>query len=348
MKRDFFSIFLCIFCLFLVSCNVDNKTPVKVLTGVEKLIDDINSIEPVDHLKFDVLVDDLNTIKFGKYEQDNNVENGKEDIEWIVVTVDDNSALLLSKYILDDIEYHNDMGITTWEDSYIRKWLNSDFYNDAFDEDEKKLVLEIVNNNTIPAIEEIINDTIKDPNERSKEVESFKKIMEGEGIKGSYKDAEEALDLFDTFFDDPFSTFGVPSNKNNDSKDGYEKQYLENDTNDKVFLLNISECEKYFKIHKIEYFENSDIVINKTLSTIATDFALSKGLLKFPDEYIDKWFYNNSSYWLRGPLGSSKGTFIKYQQGTAVDGVGNIAKDAIDIYNVKLGVRPAIWIDLSK
>lgn len=30
-------------------------------------------------------VDDFDTVKFGKYEQDGNENNGAEDIEWIVI-----------------------------------------------------------------------------------------------------------------------------------------------------------------------------------------------------------------------------------------------------------------------
>ena len=40
-------------------------------------------------------------IKFGEYEQDNNLTNGKEDIEWLVLEVKDGKALVVSKYLLD-------------------------------------------------------------------------------------------------------------------------------------------------------------------------------------------------------------------------------------------------------
>ena len=36
------------------------------------------------------------TVVFGRYEQDNNMENGPEPIEWIVLNVDDGKALLLT------------------------------------------------------------------------------------------------------------------------------------------------------------------------------------------------------------------------------------------------------------
>ena len=41
------------------------------------------------------------TIFFGKYEQDNNLENGKEPIEWIILETQDGKSLLISKYGLE-------------------------------------------------------------------------------------------------------------------------------------------------------------------------------------------------------------------------------------------------------
>ena len=88
--------------------------------------------------------DMFDTIKFGKYEQDNNLENGPEDIEWIIVQIknDKKSVTLMSKYILDYMEYqHDDIEDKTWETSDIRKFLNGDFYDEAFNEEEKARVV---------------------------------------------------------------------------------------------------------------------------------------------------------------------------------------------------------------
>ena len=51
-------------------------------------------------------------------------------------------ALLVSKYIIDAKYYNEEGGDVTWETSSIRKWLNNDFYNKAFDEKEKELIIE--------------------------------------------------------------------------------------------------------------------------------------------------------------------------------------------------------------
>lgn len=37
------------------------------------------------------------TILFGTYEQDNDASNGREKIQWLVLEIEDNRALLISK-----------------------------------------------------------------------------------------------------------------------------------------------------------------------------------------------------------------------------------------------------------
>ena len=81
------------------------------------------------------------TIKFGKYEQDNKTSNGKEDIEWIVLDKDNSGKLfVVSKYVLDNIQYNTKRENVTWETCSLRKWLNSTFMNDAFNSTEKAMI----------------------------------------------------------------------------------------------------------------------------------------------------------------------------------------------------------------
>ena len=89
-------------------------------------------------------IEDFDIIKLGKYEQDNNIGNGPEDIEWIILKKEDEKVLLLSKYILDYKYYNEDNNKTevTWENSSIREWLNTKFYNAAFSDYEYDLILE--------------------------------------------------------------------------------------------------------------------------------------------------------------------------------------------------------------
>lgn len=80
-------------------------------------------------------------VTFGKYEQDNNKSNGKEDIEWIVLSRDGNKLLLISKMALDQKPYNEKKENVTWETCSLRKWLNESFYNDAFDEEDKGYIV---------------------------------------------------------------------------------------------------------------------------------------------------------------------------------------------------------------
>ena len=83
-------------------------------------------------------------VKFGMYEQDNNSENGKEFIDWLVLDLKDNKALVISKYALDCRAYNTDLMDVTWETCSLREWLNSDFINSAFTSYEKEIIPEVV------------------------------------------------------------------------------------------------------------------------------------------------------------------------------------------------------------
>lgn len=87
------------------------------------------------------LVEEGAYISFGKYEQDNDTSNGKEDIEWLVLDVIDGQALLISRYALDAQPYNIDKNDDcTWETCSLRKWLNSTFIDEAFSDIEKAMI----------------------------------------------------------------------------------------------------------------------------------------------------------------------------------------------------------------
>ncbi len=73
-----------------------------------------------------------NYITFGHYEQDNNPFNGKEPIEWLVLDVQGDQALVISRYGLDCKPYNTNYAQVTWENCSLRKWLNGEFLNEAF------------------------------------------------------------------------------------------------------------------------------------------------------------------------------------------------------------------------
>ena len=104
--------------------------------------------------------DGLETCLFGRYEQDNDLENGPESIKWIVLDRREDAVLLISADVLDIINPYI-KGSDTWEDGGLRKWLNEDFYQVAFTEDEKdKICLTRVAGETSAPIYNPGNDTV--------------------------------------------------------------------------------------------------------------------------------------------------------------------------------------------
>jgi hypothetical protein len=67
---------------------------------------------------------------------------GKEHVPWIVVDKDDESVLLLSRYGIAGNSYHRKHKEVTWEDSDLRKVLNSEEYTGIFSRQEKGRMLE--------------------------------------------------------------------------------------------------------------------------------------------------------------------------------------------------------------
>ena len=69
----------------------------------------------------------------------------KDKIKWIILEKDEKNhrALLLSKYILDMHGFNENRNDFSWETSEIRHWLNNDFYNQVFDESEKRKICEV-------------------------------------------------------------------------------------------------------------------------------------------------------------------------------------------------------------
>ena len=82
------------------------------------------------------------TVTLGSYEQDGDVSDGAEPIEWVVLAKEDGRALLLSKYALDCRPYNDDYVDVTWATCDLRSWLNGEFYEAAFSAGEQALVAE--------------------------------------------------------------------------------------------------------------------------------------------------------------------------------------------------------------
>jgi hypothetical protein len=60
-----------------------------------------------------------------------------EPIQWRVLAVQSDRALLLSEYVLDVQPYNKNYAGVTWETCSLRAWLNKSFYNTVFTDAEK-------------------------------------------------------------------------------------------------------------------------------------------------------------------------------------------------------------------
>lgn len=121
--------------------NEDYKNAYELLKDLEdykdaanlKLIAQLNASQQGD------------SITFGAYEQDNNTENGKENIEWIVIDKQDDKLLLISKYCLYAGYYNKETTpfdeTMTWEECTRREWLNTEFLKDAFSEEDQARII---------------------------------------------------------------------------------------------------------------------------------------------------------------------------------------------------------------
>jgi hypothetical protein len=61
-------------------------------------------------------------------------------IKWRVLQNSGRESFILSEYILDCKRYHGEYADITWRDCDLRKWLNYEFYNSAFNAAEKKFI----------------------------------------------------------------------------------------------------------------------------------------------------------------------------------------------------------------
>jgi len=78
---------------------------------------------------------------FGVYEQDNDLTNGKEPLEWRVLKIEGNEALCITEYGIDTIPYSTARGYARWRTATLRDWLSNDFYNAAFTDEEKASIV---------------------------------------------------------------------------------------------------------------------------------------------------------------------------------------------------------------
>jgi hypothetical protein len=78
-------------------------------------------------------------LEFGAYPQ-SSLTGSKEPIVWRILDRSQNGVLLMSDRILDCKRYHHDFVETTWCGSDVRAWLNGEFFEEAFDSTERRMI----------------------------------------------------------------------------------------------------------------------------------------------------------------------------------------------------------------
>lgn len=84
-------------------------------------------------------------IKFGRY---HDTADTVAPIEWIVIKKTDFKLGVISKKLLDRRPFDSDgwesQREITWNNSPMRRWLNEVFYKEAFNDEEKEMISEVI------------------------------------------------------------------------------------------------------------------------------------------------------------------------------------------------------------
>ncbi len=141
-----------------LSQRIDAFMKAKNIEEAKDLLDELCGIDSIE--KYNDLLEKINifdslseveigdTIQFGNYLQDG---EEKEPIEWIVLAQDEDKILVTSKNILEVSSYHSEQRTVTWQGCALRKYLNEDFYKNAFSKLEREFI-ETVENVTIGSV----------------------------------------------------------------------------------------------------------------------------------------------------------------------------------------------------
>ena len=73
-------------------------------------------------------------LTFGSY--------GEGPISWIIIDIDGDNVMLLSEYIIENKMFNEELTDTSWEECTSRAWLNGEFVDSAFTDEEKSLILD--------------------------------------------------------------------------------------------------------------------------------------------------------------------------------------------------------------
>ena len=117
-----------------ISINTADKKVMTIDVPADTPIADDNGKYPGSEDRRDV---NRKVVTFGNYFQDAS-GNAKKPLDWIVLDEKEGYSLLLTKDVVYSMGWVRD-GVEglTWAETDLRKWLDEDFYNAAFSENEK-------------------------------------------------------------------------------------------------------------------------------------------------------------------------------------------------------------------
>lgn len=84
---------------------------------------------------------------FGSYEQNGDLADGQEPIQWLILQQEGNRVLAISVDILDCQSYNSQWDNVTWSNCSLRAWLNDTFLTTAFTVDEQAFLAPVENSN---------------------------------------------------------------------------------------------------------------------------------------------------------------------------------------------------------
>ena len=254
-------------------------------------------------------------VSFGTYDQDNNTGNGKEPIQWMVLDVQGSKVLLLSVYVLDAHEYHNNTDGVLWNNSNLRNWLNNTFVNGAFSAQEKNAIVPFVQNTqgtTYTAKVEIDDRSGASIWKDVKRSDRLIKLVTGKMVTVTGAEVKN----------DNYKYVPVTYKENGKTYTGYmESRFLKLvayetvEVNDKVTILSKTEVQKY---------------LGSNSKASPTGTAYAKGV---NGKLTGCW------WWTRDEKKTEKqvpviGTDSRTSTQTATEKKG--------------GVRPSLWVDTNK
>ena len=219
---------------------------------------------------------------FGHYEQDNDLNNGPEPIEWRVLEVKGNEMLLLSEYILDAQPFNEEKAGNLWESSSLRTWLNRDFIDNAF------------SNEGVAAIQ-------------------LTKV-DNSAKQGGYFVGDAA------------------------------------GTDDYIFLLSYTEVRNYFSSPILARGVATDYskpklvrirINNSSLNGFKSGGTFTEETTYETAEYVPWWYRTPSTQWDQG-----LGAYVEGYPGPAW--VKNFYNEQFYDYRSSIGIRPAMWVDISQ